>query len=67
MNLLDVLDHYGVVTEERGIEQWTNCPFHEDADPSFSVSPKGEGYVYYCFSCKSGGGVVEFIADYEKV
>ncbi len=67
MNLIDVLDHYGVVTEERGIERWTSCPFHEDADPSFSVSPKGDGYVYYCFSCKSGGGSIEFIAEYEKV
>lgn len=67
MNLLEVIEHYRVNLEQRGLEYWASCPFHEDGDPSFSVSPKEDGYVFHCFSCKAGGGPIQFIQNYEKI
>jgi len=44
------------------LELWGSCPFHSDSNPSFSITPKEDGEVWYCFSCKRGGGPVEFLA-----
>ncbi|OQA42822.1 MAG: DNA primase [Spirochaetes bacterium ADurb.Bin315] len=41
------------------------CPFHEERTPSFSVVDQ-EGF-YYCFSCKKGGSIFDFIMETEKV
>lgn len=39
------------------------CPFHDDKNPSMSVSPsKG---IYKCFSCGKGGNSVQFIMEHE--
>ncbi|CUU77502.1 DNA primase [Campylobacter hyointestinalis subsp. hyointestinalis] len=41
------------------------CPFHNDKNPSMSVSPsKG---IFHCFACKAGGDAIKFIMDYEKL
>ena len=41
------------------------CPFHDDKNPSMSVSP--ELNIYHCFSCKAGGNAINFIKEYEKL
>jgi DNA primase len=39
------------------------CPFHDDKNPSMSVSPsKG---IFKCFSCGQGGNVFQFIMEHE--
>lgn len=38
------------------------CPFHNDSNPSFSVSP--ERKIAKCFSCGEGGGPISF---YQKI
>jgi DNA primase catalytic core len=40
------------------------CPFHDDKHPSFSVNP--EAQYYYCFGCRAGGDVIDFIQRYEN-
>ena len=35
------------------------CPFHREKSPSFHVSR--ERGRYYCFGCKEGGGVIDFL------
>jgi len=41
------------------------CPFHQDSNPSFLVSPdKG---IAYCFACQSGGDIFSFIQKIENV
>ncbi|HJU64610.1 MAG TPA: DNA primase [Gemmatimonadaceae bacterium] len=35
------------------------CPFHQGTHRNFSVSPKKE--MYYCFVCKEGGDVFDFL------
>jgi len=40
------------------------CPFHQDKDPSFYVSPqKG---IFHCFGCAVGGSVFNFIMKMEN-
>lgn len=41
------------------------CPFHSEKTPSFTVS--SERQSYYCFGCQKGGGVINFMMDYENL
>jgi DNA primase len=41
------------------------CPFHQEKTPSFYVSPAKQSY--YCFGCRAGGTVFQFVMDYEHV
>ncbi len=40
------------------------CPFHNEKTPSFSVSPSKQ--MFYCFGCQTGGGVFQFVMQYEN-
>ena len=40
------------------------CPFHGEKTPSFSVSR--EKGTYYCFGCKKGGDVIDFVMELER-
>jgi len=67
ITLLDILNQYGVNLKSRGLEHWAECPFHEDTNPSFSVSEVNDNHVWYCFSCKRGGGPIEFLSEIENI
>ena len=41
------------------------CPFHHEKTPSFTVSR--EKGIFYCFGCKVGGNIVEFVKKYESL
>ena len=41
------------------------CPFHNEKTPSFSVDAQKQ--VYYCFGCKAGGSVIQFVMDIERL
>lgn len=41
------------------------CPFHGERTPSFNVSR--EKGTYYCFGCKKGGDVIDFVMEVERV
>ena len=41
------------------------CPFHGEKTPSFSVSR--EKGTYYCFGCKRGGDVINFVMEIERL
>jgi hypothetical protein len=40
------------------------CPFHDDRNPSMSVSD--DRGLYYCFSCGAGGDVFNFVERQER-
>jgi DNA primase len=42
-----------------------SCPFHIDKTPSFFYYDHTNSWV--CFSCKKGGGSVQFVAAIEKI
>lgn len=67
LNLIDIIESYGIGLEKRGSEYWCSCPWHEDTNPSFSVSNLDGRWVFYCFSCGCGGGPVNFIAQEENI
>ena len=48
-----------------GRRYWGLCPFHNEKTPSFSVN--ADLNLYYCFGCKAGGNVVQFVMEMERV
>jgi DNA primase len=62
--LSEVVSEYVRLTP-RGGRLWGLCPFHEEKTPSFSVVDD-QGF-YYCFSCKKGGSMFDFIMEMEKI
>ena len=48
-----------------GRRYWGLCPFHNEKTPSFSVN--SELNLYYCFGCKAGGNVIQFVMEMERV
>ena len=47
-----------------GRRYWGLCPFHHEKTPSFSVN--ADLNLYYCFGCKAGGNVVQFVMEMER-
>ena len=41
------------------------CPFHDDTNPSMSVSP--ERQFFKCFVCQTSGTAISFVQKYEKI
>lgn len=63
-DIVDVVSGY-VALQPRGSEYWGCCPFHNEKTPSFHVRPDQQ--TYYCFGCKKGGGVVNFVMEIENL
>ena len=63
-DIVDVVSEYTTLNE-RGGRYWGLCPFHNEKTPSFSVSR--ERQLYYCFGCKQGGNVTNFLMKTENV
>lgn len=63
-NIVDIIRDYVPLTQ-RGKNYFGICPFHDDHNPSMSVSP--EKGVYKCFVCGNAGNVFNFVMEYEKV
>ena len=63
-DIVDVVASYTTLSE-RGGRYWGLCPFHNEKTPSFSVSRDKQ--LYYCFGCKQGGNVTNFIMKTENL
>ena len=54
------------LTPTRGGREYKGlCPFHDDRNPSFTVSP--ERGTYRCWSCQEGGDCFSFVMKTEKL
>ena len=62
-NIVEVIAHYRPVIS-KGKTYKCVCPFHEDHDPSLSISQ--EKQIYHCFGCGAGGNVFTFLMNYEN-
>ena len=60
----EVVSDY-VTLSSRGGRLWGLCPFHQEKTASFSVVDE-QGF-YYCFSCKKGGSMFDFVMEMEKI
>ena len=63
-NIVDIISSYIPLTQ-KGKNYFGVCPFHDDTNPSMSVSE--EKQIYKCFSCGAAGNVFTFVSDYENV
>jgi DNA primase len=46
----------------------THCPFHDDKNPSFSVTQNTDGvWLWRCFACNIGGTVIDFVMRKENL
>nr|WP_314238421.1 DNA primase [uncultured Campylobacter sp.] len=63
-DIVDIVGHY-LPLKKSGANFVCVCPFHDDKNPSMSVSPTRG--IFHCFSCKAGGDAIKFVMDYEKL
>lgn len=63
-NIVDIISSY-INLEPKGKNFFGVCPFHDDHNPSLSVSQ--EKQIYTCFVCGESGNVFNFVSKYESV
>lgn len=64
VDIVDIVSRYMSLTK-KGKNYFGVCPFHEDGDPSMSVSPDKQ--IFSCFSCHTAGNVFKFLMEYEHI
>ena len=64
LDIVDVISSYLPLTQ-KGKNFFGVCPFHDDTNPSMSVSR--EKQIYRCFSCGASGNVFGFVQNYEHL
>ncbi len=64
-NKVDIVDVIGerIPLVKKGRNFFGVCPFHDDTNPSMSVSR--EKQIFRCFSCGTSGNVFTFLMNYE--
>ena len=63
-DIVQIIGQY-VQLKRNGHRHWGLCPFHGEKTASFSVDQ--ERQMYYCFGCKAGGSVIQFVMDIERL
>lgn len=63
-NIVNVINAYGISLIKAGKSYKAICPFHNDKNPSMSVSPDKQ--IFKCFSCGTSGNVIDFVFQYEN-
>ena len=61
----DTVEASGVRLRGRGRVRQGVCPFHDEAEGSFTVY--GDSARFYCFGCGAGGDVLDFIRRVEHL
>ena len=60
-DIVDVISSYIPLTQ-KGKNYFGVCPFHDDQNPSMSVSKDLQ--IYKCFACGASGNVFNFVMYY---
>ncbi len=61
VDIVDIIKDYIPLTK-KGRNYFAVCPFHDDHNPSMSVSP--EKKIFNCFVCGAKGGAIKFVQDF---
>ncbi len=64
LDIVDVIGEYLSLTK-KGSSYKAVCPFHQDNNPSLSISPNKQ--IYRCFSCGAAGNVITFVMKYNNI
>ncbi|MDR1720580.1 MAG: DNA primase [Dysgonamonadaceae bacterium] len=62
--IMDVVSDF-ISLRKRGVNYVGLCPFHDDKNPSFYVSPSKN--ICKCFTCGEGGTPVHFLMKHEQL
>ena len=63
-DIVEVIGHY-IPLVKKGKGYSALCPFHDDHDPSLSISEDKQ--IYKCFVCGNGGNVFTFVQNFKKI
>ncbi len=63
-DIVDITSRYLALTK-KGKNYMAVCPFHDDHDPSLSISQSKQ--IYKCFVCGAGGDVFTFVSRMEQI
>ena len=63
-DIVDVISHY-IPIQRKGRAAKAVCPFHDDHDPSLSISTDKQ--IFKCFVCGAGGDVFGFVQKIENI
>ena len=68
LNLPEILKSYGIELKPKGqSSSMALCPFHDDKEPSLSLSQKDDVWLWHCFGCRKGGTVIDFVRQKENL
>ncbi len=63
-DIVDVIGSY-ISLKKKGANYVGICPFHNDSDPSLTVSRSKQ--IYKCFACGEAGNVFTFLMKYDNM
>lgn len=63
-DIVDVISNY-LPLQKKGKDYKAICPFHNDTNPSLSISPSKQ--IYKCFVCGAGGNAFTFLQNYLNI
>jgi DNA primase len=63
-DIANIISRYIPITK-KGRNFVALCPFHDDKNPSLSISPDKQ--IFKCFVCGTGGTAIQFVQSYEKI
>lgn len=63
-DIVDIISSY-IPLSKKGRNYWAVCPFHDDHNPSLSVSK--EKNMFNCFVCGTAGDVFSFVSRYDSI
>ena len=63
-DIVKIISEY-VRLRKRGKNYLGLCPFHQEKDPSFTVS--SEKQLWHCFGCNEGGNIFAFLMGIENI
>ncbi len=60
-----LVESKGIKLKKNGKGYFGLCPFHNDKNPSLSVTPSKN--QWHCFGCDKGGDVIRFVELFDQV
>ncbi len=65
VEIVDLIDSRVTLRKKTGSNFFACCPFHNEKNPSFSVSQTKQ--FYYCFGCGAHGNAIDFLMQYDRL